>query len=196
MDRLFLDANILLSAAYNPSSSLRQLWSLANTELFSSPFAIQEATNNLALARPAQLPELTALLAGVKQVPDPPATALLPAGITLPDKDRPILLYPPTHRRRATLRAILRQDCERCAHTPTRGLPGRPSGDTLNAQEAQCNPCLHKAGSTLSIANTSSHQAAVASNSASAQGRPTSWIASGKPSGLRPAGIDTVGRPV
>jgi len=92
VDRLFLDANILFSAAYSPGSSLRQLWHLSDTELFSSPFAIQEATTNISQARPAQLPDLTALLAAVAQVPDPPATAALPPGVTLPDKDRPILL--------------------------------------------------------------------------------------------------------
>ena len=43
MDRLFVDANILFSAAYSRSSSLRQLWNLADTELVSSPFAIQES---------------------------------------------------------------------------------------------------------------------------------------------------------
>jgi len=92
VDRLFLDASVLFSAAYSPASSLRQLWNLGDTELLASPFAIQEATDNLAIARPAQLPDLRALLATVNQVPDPPAAAVLPAGVTLPDKDRPILL--------------------------------------------------------------------------------------------------------
>jgi uncharacterized protein len=92
VDRVFLDANILFSAAYRPGSSLRQLWTLANTELLASPFAIKEASDNLALARPAQLHDLSALLATVTQVPDPPGAAVLPPGVTLPDKDRPILL--------------------------------------------------------------------------------------------------------
>ena len=35
---------------------------------------------------------MIALLAAVTQVPDPPTTAALPPGVTLPDKDRPILL--------------------------------------------------------------------------------------------------------
>lgn len=92
MDRVFLDSNILFSAAYRADSDLRQLWNLASTELLSCPFAAQEALTNLSSTRPGQLADLSALMTSVRLVPDPPAGATLPAGVVLPDKDKPILL--------------------------------------------------------------------------------------------------------
>ena len=92
MDRLFLDANILFSAAYSTATRLRLIWALTDVELVSSPFAVQEAQINLALARPSQLPDLLQLLGAITVIPDPPVGAMLPAGIQLSDKDRPILL--------------------------------------------------------------------------------------------------------
>ena len=92
MDRVFLDANVLFSAAYKPGSVLQTLWTLADTELLSCPFAIQEAHRNLSSARPARLPDLTSLLASVIVIPDPLPGATLPTGILLPEKDKPILL--------------------------------------------------------------------------------------------------------
>ena len=40
MDRVFLDANVLFSAASTPDSGLRALWSLAGVELVTSEFAL------------------------------------------------------------------------------------------------------------------------------------------------------------
>lgn len=92
MDRLFLDANVLFSAAYKPQSSLLQLWQLANAVLLTSRYAADEARDALTLVRPQVLPDLVALMQSVHLVPDPPASAVLPPGIQLPDKDKPILL--------------------------------------------------------------------------------------------------------
>jgi predicted nucleic acid-binding protein len=92
VDRVFLDANILFSAAYRSSSPLRQLWALTDVELFSSPFAVQEAQTNLTRARPSQLPHLSALLSATTLIADPPPGTTLPAGVQLPQKDAPILL--------------------------------------------------------------------------------------------------------
>lgn len=92
MDRLFLDANVLFSAAYQPSNPLLVLWQLADTDFLASPWVIQEAENALGRARPARLPDLAALLASVFRVPDAPIGTPLPAGIQLPDKDQPVLL--------------------------------------------------------------------------------------------------------
>ena len=50
-------------------------------------------------------------------------------------------------------------------------------------------------GSRFSTPSMPSHHAATASSSASLHGAPTSWIASGKPSGVQAAGIETVGNP-
>ena len=47
MDRLFLDANILFSAAYKEQTRLAQLWSLEGVELLTSLYALSEARRNL-----------------------------------------------------------------------------------------------------------------------------------------------------
>jgi hypothetical protein len=82
----------LFSAAYKPGSVLLDLWTLADTELLSCPFAVQEAHRNLSNARPARLPDLAALLSSVIVIADPLPRALLPPGVQLPDKDKPNLL--------------------------------------------------------------------------------------------------------
>ena len=88
MDRLFLDANILFSAAYRPAAGLAQLWSLEHVVLCSSRYAVEEARINLGenaqrrrLARLVQHLELYD--AGARE---------LPSGVLLPEKDLPILL--------------------------------------------------------------------------------------------------------
>jgi hypothetical protein len=60
MDRLFLDANVLFSAAYRPDAGLLRLWKLKNVVLCSSRYALEEARINL--AEEAQQTRLTALL--------------------------------------------------------------------------------------------------------------------------------------
>jgi uncharacterized protein len=47
MDRLFLDANVLFSAAYRPDAGLGQLWKLEGAILCSSHYALEEARINL-----------------------------------------------------------------------------------------------------------------------------------------------------
>jgi predicted nucleic acid-binding protein len=86
-----LDANILFSAAYKPVNRLRQLWQLAHIELITSVQAVLEAYNNLSKVRPAQLGDLAQLLQAVRIQADPLPGFTLPAGISLPDKDKPIL---------------------------------------------------------------------------------------------------------
>ncbi len=90
MDRLFLDANVLFSAAYRPDAGLRQLWTLADVRLLTSSYAVEEARRNLTDA--AQRTELDRLLRQIEIV-TAPATLELPAGATsVREKDRPILL--------------------------------------------------------------------------------------------------------
>lgn len=48
MDILFLDANILFSAAYSTQSSLKRFWEL-QVKLMSSDYAETEAQRNLSL---------------------------------------------------------------------------------------------------------------------------------------------------
>src|SRR5580700_10352536 len=47
MDRLFLDANVLFSAAYRPAAGLLQLWKLPNVTLCSLLYLLEEARINL-----------------------------------------------------------------------------------------------------------------------------------------------------
>ena len=91
MDRLFLDANVLFSAAYRPNTSLRRLWSLAGARLFTSSYAVGEAQRNLAEDR--QREDLERLLIPVSIV-EAPAAKTHPAleTVELPEKDLPIIL--------------------------------------------------------------------------------------------------------
>jgi len=91
VDRVFLDANVLFSAAYMESSGLARLWQLADAELLSSDYAIEEARRNLALDREpalARLDRLTATLTIVKLPQNPKQ----PLNVRIDSKDRPILL--------------------------------------------------------------------------------------------------------
>ena len=85
-DRLFLDANVLFSAAYRPDSRLTCLWELRNVELITSAYAVEEAAHNLAdeeqRLRLKELLERTQIVMGASP---------LPHGVLLPEKDRPIL---------------------------------------------------------------------------------------------------------
>ncbi len=88
MDRIFLDANILLSAAYRDDSGLIRLWELKDATLNTSAYAVQEALINLETK--TQQKRLTILLETVEIVEQFDECSL-PKEIDLPDKDRPIL---------------------------------------------------------------------------------------------------------
>jgi predicted nucleic acid-binding protein len=88
MDRVFLDANVLFSAAYRPDAGLLQLWKLKSVALCSSRYALEEARINLTddnqRIRLTRLSERIHLFEAVQRE--------LPRGISLPEKDVPILL--------------------------------------------------------------------------------------------------------
>jgi predicted nucleic acid-binding protein len=88
-DRVFLDANVLFSAAYREGSALERLWQATYITLLSSPYAIEEANRNLEERDPRT--RLQTLVAALEIVPDA-AGGDLPTGVSLPEKDRPILL--------------------------------------------------------------------------------------------------------
>ena len=88
MDRLFLDANVLFSAAYRPNAGLLRLWKLKNVVLCSSHHAVEEARINL--GDDAQRGRLTGISSRIRLFEAVPRE--LPHGISLPDKDLPILL--------------------------------------------------------------------------------------------------------
>lgn len=88
MDRLFLDANVLFSAAYKLDSRLLQLWKLKDVILCSSRYALEEARFNLQdQMQQGALRNLSGTLHLFEA-----ADRLLPRGLSLPDKDAPIFL--------------------------------------------------------------------------------------------------------
>lgn len=89
MDRLFLDANVLFSAAYRPEAGVVRLWQIPDVELLTSTFALEEARRNL--PEEGQRKRLEGLL---KKVKVREALMLPPerrGGVELPEKDWPIL---------------------------------------------------------------------------------------------------------
>lgn len=89
MERIFLDANVLFSAAYREDSGLRRIWELSGIALVTSTYAVEEARRNLGIGD--RRSRLDALLVSVQQMPEV-AEMELPPTVELPDKDRPILL--------------------------------------------------------------------------------------------------------
>jgi|SRR6185437_11015391 len=87
MDRVFLDANVLFSAAYRPDAGLLGLWKLRDVVLCTSRYALEEARINL--TEEAQAVRLQKLAADL-DIFDSPFQEL-PPGIALPGKDAPIL---------------------------------------------------------------------------------------------------------
>jgi uncharacterized protein len=86
VDRIFLDANVLFSAAYRSDARLARLWQLEGVELVTSAYAAEEARLNL--TQEDQRARLAKLLEKVCMTTD---VAHLPAGVDLPEGDRPIL---------------------------------------------------------------------------------------------------------
>lgn len=88
MARLFLDANVLFSAAYREGSGLLRLWDIPETEVITSGYAAEEARRNLdtdaARTRLEDLLRTTGIVPEAPQIP-------LPKSVRLPEKARPIL---------------------------------------------------------------------------------------------------------
>ena len=90
MHRLFLDANVLFTAAHNPDGKAALLFDaldLKRWELLSSAFAISEAQRNIAAKYPPRVARLESLIAGLAVVGQPVWVTI---GISLPEKDQPI----------------------------------------------------------------------------------------------------------
>lgn len=90
MDRVFLDANVLFSAAYLVATRLHGLWRLAEATLVTSDYAVEEARRKL----PAQAQSrLDSWLDQVEIVGTPPIDSVpWPLGLVLPAKDVPIFV--------------------------------------------------------------------------------------------------------
>ena len=88
MDRLFLDANVLFSAAYEANARLQKLWRLKDVVLCSSHYAVEEARANL--EDQAQKSRLARLVRKVEMFDAAPREVI--GHVRLPEKDVPILL--------------------------------------------------------------------------------------------------------
>jgi predicted nucleic acid-binding protein len=87
---LFLDANILFSAAYRENSGLLRLWKIKSVNLVSSAYAVEEARRNLDIS--FQKERLDKLLTRLTQILPYHVDIDLPRGVEIREKDKPILL--------------------------------------------------------------------------------------------------------
>lgn len=90
MIRLFLDANVLFTAAHNPDGKAFLIISLGTEglwEVYNSAFAAEEARRNLAVKYPSAEKIFVELLAAIILVPEQPDA---PYPSALNEKDRPI----------------------------------------------------------------------------------------------------------
>lgn len=87
MDRVFLDANVLVSAALRPESRLHELWRSGGIRLLSSLHVVAEARRNVHDGAANRLAEL---LEAVTVLPAEPAS--FEVEVRLPAKDLPVLL--------------------------------------------------------------------------------------------------------
>jgi len=88
--RLFLDSNVLFTAAHNPegkASLVIELAEAGNWEVVTSAYCIAEARLNLDRKHPAALGRLSEILRNVRLVPD---VAGERCTLLLPVKDRPV----------------------------------------------------------------------------------------------------------
>lgn len=92
MHRLFLDANVLFTAAHNPDGKAAYLFNalkLKRWELLSSAYAIEEARRNIAVKYPQCVAPLEVLVGQLIEVGQPTP---VPPTLELPEKDLPIFL--------------------------------------------------------------------------------------------------------
>jgi len=88
--RLFLDANVLFTAAHNPAGKAALVSRLAKEgywEVLTSRLAIEEARRNLEIKYPLALDDLETILTTVQLTPAPFDST---CPIDLPKKDQPI----------------------------------------------------------------------------------------------------------
>jgi len=93
--RLFLDANVLFSAAYSPAGravALFRLSEIGRCTLIASPHVIEEATRNVAIKVPDKAPELARFLTACERAQEAPSNVVSWAAAKgLPENDAPVL---------------------------------------------------------------------------------------------------------
>ncbi len=90
MKRVFLDANVLMSAALKPDSRIASLWTLPEVRLLASLHVLDEARRNVPV--PEATARLEALIEVLAVLPAEPADFPIEGDPGLPPKDRPVLL--------------------------------------------------------------------------------------------------------
>ncbi len=91
MIRLFLDSNVLFTAAHNPSGKAALIIDLGgqgNWRVISCSYAIEEARRNISIKFPDYLERFETLTSAIIKVPSRSGRN---CPISLPEKDRPIL---------------------------------------------------------------------------------------------------------
>jgi predicted nucleic acid-binding protein len=91
--RIFLDANVLFSAAKS-DGAVRRLLALvseAGHECWADGYVVEEARRNLVAKAPEGVPALSALLGRVRLAAAQPHPGAAEATVALPEKDRPVL---------------------------------------------------------------------------------------------------------
>ncbi len=91
--RIFLDANILFSAARS-DGAIRRMLVLLRKEKHSSwvdEYVLEEARRNLAAKSPEGVAELDKLLVRLQRIPTQPRDLEIEAKPPLPEKDKPVL---------------------------------------------------------------------------------------------------------
>jgi predicted nucleic acid-binding protein len=91
LDRVFLDANVLYSAAYLEQSGLARRWALDDVNLLTSGYGLEEARRNFAMVRPEAVTRLERLCKAISTV-NAPYGLKPPANVQLDDENLPILL--------------------------------------------------------------------------------------------------------
>lgn len=92
MKRIFLDGNVIFTAAHNPAGKSALVFELAPKgywELVSSQLACEEARRNIDIKYPECLPEIDKLIKDIRIIPH---TAQSFCPLELPNKDKPIFL--------------------------------------------------------------------------------------------------------
>ena len=88
MIRVFLDANVLFSAAWREDAGIGALWDRQDVHLVTSSYALREAERNIQSKKPAAVARLSQL---ASKVDVSTATGAMGEDHGLPEKDRPIL---------------------------------------------------------------------------------------------------------
>lgn len=89
MDILFIDANVMFSAAYRVNAGINRFWQLSSVKLITSLYAVEEVRRNL--KQVWQIEHLEKLITNMQLISTTHDDKIIPAYIKLRSKDRPIL---------------------------------------------------------------------------------------------------------